>query len=185
MQRLGWWLVGRQGREGEVFVCRENLHPSTISSGLLTVGGHHQGRTTQSCRVEKKKARLQMDVIVSSFLCNCSQSNKDTGAVLLRCLCWALYSIAINGGHLSLYTRFLSAIPFIEIVQNNVIIILYWRKVGMAAIAVHTWSVTVKTALSTTHIVLILIRLVNVVAYHSIEIKFRYYTNSKFICKAL
>ena len=126
MQRLGWWLVGRQGREGEVFVCRENLHPSTISSGLLTVGGHHQGRTTQSCGVEENKASLQMDVIVSSFLCNCSQSNKDTGAVLLRCLCWALYCIAINGGHLSLYTRFLSAIPLIEIVQNK---ILCWLEV--------------------------------------------------------
>ena len=72
-------VVSGETREGEVFVCRENLHPSTISSGLLTVGGHHQGRTTQSCGVEKNKASLQMDVIVSSFLCNCSQSNKDTG----------------------------------------------------------------------------------------------------------
>ena len=40
-------VVSGETREGEVFVCRENLHPSSISIGLLTVGGHQQDRTTQ------------------------------------------------------------------------------------------------------------------------------------------
>ena len=85
----------------------------------------------------------------------------------------------------------MSAIPFVDIVQNK--ILLFWLEIftryliGMAAIAVQKSIVIASTtlSLSTTEYIMILTNTVNVIAYHSFENKFKYYTNSKLTCDIL